>query len=848
MTPRFGRLARLFGRRFFGGFQFEPGDADLLKERDTLGAVIYVMRYSSRLDYFLFNWLFLASGLRLSSFANGIRFFYYRPLLEALRLLIRRPFQLLREGRRGLRERGLVRLRQVVRGGGSAFLFLRSDKLGSRVRARAGAVAAGRSELDYLREIVDQRFTSEDPVSLVPLVLFWRKGARPQRAFLTLFYGGPERPTDFFKVVSFLWNYRNLTVRVGTPIDLAHVIDERRSVGREQVVRQVRRALLIFLRREEKPVLGAALRSFERVQDVVLSDAQVVAAIEEDASANRRSLRRSRARARRNLGEIAARQSPTMLAILGVVVGAVFRRVFARFEVHGIDRVIEAAKLHPMVLVPSHRSHFDYLILSWLFYRHHLVPPHVAAGINLAFWPLGPVFRSGGAFFLRRTFDGDRLYSAVFRSYVKLLIRDGATQEFFIEGTRSRTGKTLQPRLGMLRMVLEAYASGVRRELYIVPVAFTYERLVEEGSMVDERRGMAKTAESLLGLIRARSVLRGRFGSVTVRFGQPIAASESVPVGSAARSELPDLRNETEKLGLLLSRQLNDLTTAGRSAVSSAALLGRPAEGLREESFVARVEEVARLLELLGVPRSGPLQRCLEEDDPAAVAELLLQSGLVVRSETPRGALLRIAEGRREALDYYRCTILPALAWPAVVALAARESRRRSELAEQASVWLELLRLEVFPVDDPARAERIASVLAHFVARGWLVECEGERLAPTAAGGEWLEFLGAQLRPLLEAYRAVLQAVADAGGKGERRVLLADAGSVIEEQIVTGEALHAEANSSITQGNVLSLLLADGVLRCDGNPARPDAVFEPGPSFADLGALRARVAAALETR
>ncbi len=148
MTPRFGRLARVFARRFFARFQFESGDAEQLRELESRGAVVYVMRYASRLDYFLFNWLFLSSGLRLSSFANGIRFYYYRPLGEALRLLARRPRELLHEGRRGMRDRGIVRLRQVVKRGGSAFLFLRSDKYGSRVRARAGAHAAGRTELD----------------------------------------------------------------------------------------------------------------------------------------------------------------------------------------------------------------------------------------------------------------------------------------------------------------------------------------------------------------------------------------------------------------------------------------------------------------------------------------------------------------------------------------------------------------------------------------------------------------------------------------------------------------------------------------------------------------------------
>ena len=193
MAPRFGRLATLFGRRFFDRFRFEPGDDERLRALEQKGSVVYVMRYSSRLDYFLFNWLFLLSGIRLSAFANGIKFFYYRPFGEAMRLLFQGIGERLRRGARGMREQSIQQIRHVVREGGSAFLFLRTDKIRTRVHRRRRAVREGRTELDYLREVVDTSFANDVPISLVPLALFWRKGARPQRPFLNLFYGANER-------------------------------------------------------------------------------------------------------------------------------------------------------------------------------------------------------------------------------------------------------------------------------------------------------------------------------------------------------------------------------------------------------------------------------------------------------------------------------------------------------------------------------------------------------------------------------------------------------------------------------------------------------------------------------
>ena len=165
-------------------------------------------------------------------------------------------------------------------------------------------------------------------------------------------------------------------------------------------------------------------------------------------------------------------------------------------------------KQHPVVLVPCHRSHFDYVILSYIFHLNYLSPPHIAAGINLSFWPLGPLFRGAGAYFIRRSFDDNELYKAVFRSYLKFLIREGYTQEFFIEGGRSRTGKILTPKLGMLSAIVDAFTQGVRRDLYLVPVSIHYGRVVEEEAYQRELGGAEKEPESLAGLVRARRVLQ----------------------------------------------------------------------------------------------------------------------------------------------------------------------------------------------------------------------------------------------------------------------------------------------------------------------------------------------------
>ncbi len=843
MTEHFGRLAQSFGRRFFAEFDFEPGVAEPLRGLERSGAVVYVMRYGSRLDYFLFNWLFLAAGLRLSSFANGIRFYYYRPLPEALRLLWRAVLERVRRGYPGMRARSLAHARGVLASGGSMFLFLRTDKIGARLApTRRGALESGRSEHDFLEELVRAEFDLGGPVQLVPLALFWRKGPRLERRFLNLFYGAPERPTDTGKVISFLWNYRNLAVRVGQPIDLEAFVRERRASGEAAaiVARKVRRALMIFLRREEKPVAGAALRPLPRVEQLVLADPEVRRAIADAAALARRPPERLQLAARRMLREIAAAPSPTMLAALDVLVTRILGRLFEGIEVRGLERVVEDAKLHPLVLIPCHRSHIDYVILSWLFYEHHLVPPLVAAGINLAFWPLGPIFRRAGAFFLRRSFDGDRLYATVFRTYVMQLLRDGTTQEFFIEGTRSRTGRTLPPRLGMLSMLIEAYARGVRSDVRLVPIGFSYERVVEEASLVEERRGAGKTGENLSGLLRARRLLRRRFGRVVVRFGESISLAEVIgpsrPLpGPAPEAEVAQRREKTAVLAREIARQLSELVAAGRTHVAAAALLASPAEGVRREELVRRVRQLAAVLERAGTTLGEALREDLAGDLESTLA-FLAEAGLIERVHDREGEIVRVEPSQRVVLDYYRNAISAALAPPAALALALRLGKTDAEAIAAASDWLDVLRGEFFP---PPR-ERLAELLAqHLEALRALGPRDG------AAARDWIALCAAQIVPTQLAYRAVWSAVLDADGHGDVAALLAGSRDAVRRELLLGESRYPEAENPSSLENALAFLVEDQVLRCDAGLRKRGARIAPGPRFDELEGLAARLAGAL---
>jgi len=843
MTPRFNLLFRWFAKRFFGHFTLDDATVAKLRTLEAQGSVVYVMRYASRLDYFLFNTLFLRERLRLSGFANGVRFYYYRPLLAALRGLVLRV----------RRQRGLDADRHDARAlalaGCSQFLFLRTQRFGL-FAGRREAVEQGRHELDDLGEIVRGVWDSERRVSLVPLALFWRKGPRAERRFLNLAYGATTRPSDLAKIASFLTTYRGLSVKVGEPIDLRAFIDARRHEGEQALTRKVRRSLLVFLYREEKVVEGPTLRPPHKVQEIVLGDAGMRGAVERIARERGAKVEVVWSEAEKIFGEIAANMNSTFLAALNVAVTAIFKRLFGSIDVNGLEKVAEYAKRHPLVLVPSHRSYFDFLILSWMFYGNHLVPPHIAARENMGFGPFGYIFRRAGAFFLRRSF-ADPLYKEVFRRYVTYLVREGFTQEFFIEGGRSRTGKTLAPRLGMLSWDVEAFLATGRRDLFFVPIAITYERLVEEGAMIDELEGGKKVEESTLGLIRARKYLQRRFGSVFVSFGEPISLADALGgererFAQGGAEVEPAKRRFIESLGNRIVERINWATVANATSVAACALLGDRRRGQLRHELTGRMREIVDLLRLQDVRLTPALER--DQGDFREAIAFLQRSELVKAMPDPRGEILYFEEPQRRALDFYRNGILHYLVTPSLLARALLRGATRDELREDLVFWLDLLYVEFFVPRGEILAAHADGFLDFFERSGVLLRREG-RFEASEKGRAQLELLAEQTRAFLEAYHAAARAIEAADEVVTAKKLQRDVADELARSILLGESVRCEAANAVTLGNAIDVFTKRQILvRTKGQGARDEALYTRGPAFAELRALRARLAGALAAR
>ncbi|MAI78934.1 MAG: hypothetical protein CL917_08340 [Deltaproteobacteria bacterium] len=858
MVTRFNLFFRAFARKFFSHFDLEKADVSRLLELEARGTVIYVMRYSSRLDYLLLNTLFLREGLRLSSFANGIRFTMYRPVFSILRNFFSRKRGQSRAIEHGEDQRWV---RRCTREGTSFFLFLRTQRLRTfwrglwRMRHR-------QDELDLMQEVIRESWGQTEEVFIVPLSLFWRKGPRTSSRFLNLNYGSLSRPSDVAKVTAFLLTYRSLSVKIGEPIDLAKYIREHRDDGQKRVTKTVRRSLLIHFYREEKVVEGPTLRSSQRVLREIMSDKGVQRAIQARGGQKRSSQSKAEKEAEKAFREIAARMNSTLFAALAIVVGWIVKKLFSDVETRGLSEVAEYAKLHPIVLVPAHRSYFDFLLLSLLFYNSYLVPPHIAARDNMGFGPFGLIFRMAGAFYLRRSFD-DPLYKQVFRAYVAYLVREGFTQEFFIEGGRSRTGKTLVPRLGMLSWNVDAFLESSRHDLFFVPIAITYERLVEESGMIDELAGGKKKRESTWGLFRARKYLGRRFGSVHIDFGEPISLAASLDhrresFQKAVRDEISGISEEDHEgrlqaieeekrrfvkdLGNRVVEAINWNATANATSIVSAALMGAPHSGLMRPILVERVQQLVDLLSWEDARVTAALWADRGEFEESIA--FMIRNELVCLVDNFGQEMIYYEESRRHALDLYRNSIVHYLAIPSFLSRCLLRGGTLFEIQASVSRWLDLYYSEFFVPGERSSADALGVLIGHFESAGWAKNVDGV-WSVSVQGMEILHCLAAQTQNFIEIYECVFHVILVNEGEIDRGRVLSESQEALIHARHLGKAGRPEAAGDTSQGNSIDWLVAQGILAVDSGSkggAGPETLYSQGDSWDRLAELHMHLA------
>ncbi|HWP04187.1 MAG TPA: 1-acyl-sn-glycerol-3-phosphate acyltransferase, partial [Polyangiaceae bacterium] len=570
-------VLRAVYRPFFDKIHVDEAWVTAVRDLAARGSVIYVLRNLNFVDFLALDYLTKRYGLPQVRFVNDLGLWILNPLGKGwLNALLPQRFTPREE------------LEDALGRGGSAALFLkRPPGLVDAVSTRRTSSARGRKTEgdEIVRTLFGLQSRAERPIFLVPQVFVWSRFPDTRGTEPFDFLLGPrEWPSPTRTIAQFFYNFRHVELKLGEPIDLKAFLADANGLSEPVLVRRLTYAVLRRLERERRSVIGPAEKAPERVRQEIVKSPRLRGVIDDlvDDRTNRHALE---VRAHAMLQELQATPERATIKGLEVLFDRVFERIYAgvEWERDDIDRLRAAARDGTLVLLPSHKSHVDYLILSYVFNQQNLPLPLIAAGDNLNFFPVGAIFRRGGAFFIRRSFRGDRLYGAVVDAYVRRLLRDGYPIEVFLEGGRSRTGKLLPPKLGLLSMVVDAALAVPERPTLFVPVSIGYEQVIEARSYERELLGGEKAKEDAAGLFQSRDLLRHRYGRISMQVGQILTLAE-IAEELGARRDVPltpaKRRAVVTRLGNRVMDEINRVTAITPGALTALALLSHEQRGI----------------------------------------------------------------------------------------------------------------------------------------------------------------------------------------------------------------------------------------------------------------------------
>ncbi|MFA0523668.1 glycerol-3-phosphate 1-O-acyltransferase PlsB [Vibrio sp. 10N.222.52.C3] len=603
---------------------------------------------------------------------------------------------------------------------------------------------------------------SELDVQVIPATVLW--GRKPgketnQKPYLQAMNG-------LEKSKAVLLAGRDCLVRFSPVVSLRYMAN---SHGTDSTIaHKLARVARIHFSRQKLAASGPNLPSRQALFDRLLKSEAIKKAIEDEAQAKNISIEKASKEAQDIMDEIAANFSYSLIKRGEKILGWLWNKLYQGLHISNASTVRKLAQDgHEIVYVPCHRSHMDYLLLSYVLYHEGMVPPHIAAGINLNFFPAGPIFRHGGAFFIRRSFKGNKLYSTIFREYLAELFAKGYSVEYFSEGGRSRTGRLLQAKTGMLAMTIQAMLRGMNRPVTLVPVYIGYEHVMEVATYAKELRGKRKEKENASLVIRTIRKLRN-FGKGYVNFGEPIQLNQYLnehspewtkdidPMGTSKPQWMNPVVND---LATKMMTHINDAAATNALTLCATALLASRQRALSRDSLVSQINCYLSLLK--NVPYSATFTVPKDSaEDLVKHAESL--NKFLIESDS-MGDIISLDRHQSILMTYYRNNIIHLFALPSLIAQMTIRQRGLSIEAIQKNVAAiyPFLKKELFLSYDESQLEGVVSnIIDELVSQGMIVVSDNE-VTINQSNSQALMLLGRTISETLQRYSIALNLLAE---------------------------------------------------------------------------------------
>jgi glycerol-3-phosphate O-acyltransferase len=608
---------------------------------------------------------------------------------------------------------------------------------------------------------LEARMADQDDPVLLPIRIAWlaprRDGARSVRLADVLKLGDPRDPDLLRQYLILARSPDRCRILVGQPAGSTELITLwNDGVEASSLSEFVARRAWLALERAERLVRGNRYKVPRFVRQEILGTSEFRQGVVQFAEQLEKPEQSVFNRAARYLGEIAASHDAFTIDLVANAIHWLYRQGYGtiHYRPEEFHEVASLGQQHPLVFLPSHKSNLDHLVLQYVLWENDAPPNHTAGGINMNFFPIGPIIRRTGVFFIRRTFKDNPVYKFVLRSYIDYLIANRFPLEWYLEGGRSRSGKLLPPRYGMLSYVTDSYRRGKADDVYLVPTSITYDQIQDVGSYAAEQLGRAKETESFGWLVKSVRSLRRRYGNIHIRFGEPLSvATEMTADGN-------DRNLAVRKLAFETMARVNRVTPITPTSLVTIALLANEDRALSTDEVVEAVRDIVSYVDRRGLQLTEPL-RLSGPKSLQLVLERLSDHGIVTKYAAGQEAVYMISPEQHLAAAYYRNTVVhffvnDAITELSLLAAAEAEPGRRVEVFwDQVMAMRDLLKFEFFFSEKETFKEEISTEMAHYDP-GW-----EKRLAGTP--DEARELLRGfrllmspwVLRPFLEAYQVV---------------------------------------------------------------------------------------------
>jgi glycerol-3-phosphate O-acyltransferase len=697
-----------------------------------------------------------------------------------------------------------------------------------------------RAKLDPRLE--DALATMGNPL-MAPLRVIWRaplrNGERTVSLFGLLTAGDPRDPNWLRQFWVLRSNPDRCVIVAGEPA-LASNLRERwleacgpnsaETVGFAEFVSQ---KATLALERAERHVRGARYKVPRIVREEILGQPAFRGGLAQLADEFRSegrsgvSVARLASEAAGYLKEIAATHSPLVIDLVIQLIRWMYTRGYDESLVYDKTAMKAIAALeerHPVVFLPTHKSNLDHLVLQYALHAHGLPPNHTAGGINMNFFPLGPLVRRSGVFFIRRSFRDNHVYKHVLAHYIDYLIEKRFPLEWYIEGGRSRSGKLLPPRFGLLANVVDSFRRGKSDDVYLVPVSIAYDQIQDLGSYVAEQRGDVKQKEGISWLVGFIRGLKRRYGQIHIAFGEPLSLREQLgdpaqasPIGDASKFDL-------EKLAFEVSVRINRVTPITPTSLVTLALLGTTRQALTVGETRRSLTNLLEIVRLRDLPTTADFDHLESDEGIEFTLNALVENDVLTRFDEGLETVYGIGEGQQLAAAYYRNTIVHFFVSSAISELALLHAidGPRDQFMER--FWEEVMNLRdllkfefFFPEKEIFREEVRAE--REMVARNWEKKIEAFELDPEELLRRTKPFFSHRiLRPFLESYRVAADQLTtiDADASFDEKRFLTDCLGLGRQYDLQKRINGADSISKILFQSALKLARNRGLLEIGG--------------------------------